>query len=125
MKHPPQTAASTSNSQSSKSGQTLVRLESNQDRDAALSQECLELVDFIKDRKLISPALVLLELYRPLVGLGDAMIIFSQPFLKFFSPQQKIFEILRDRSKVDWLIKNLDGIQSDEAQQRSRVSKGT
>ena len=44
-----------------------------------------KLLNVILERKLAAPALVMLELYRPMVGMADALIIFAQPFLKAFS----------------------------------------
>lgn len=76
--------------------------------DSKEGAELLELLNLIKDRKLIVPALLMLELYRPLVGLADALFIFSEPFLKSFSLPSKLIDPLRSRANVDFLIKQLE-----------------
>ena len=70
--------------------------------------QLLELFNIIKNKNLIAPALLMLELYRPLVGLADALMIFSEPFLKAFSLPYRLIDPLRSRDNVDLLIKQLE-----------------
>lgn len=85
-------------------------------------RERMALLEFIRDRKLQTAVQVLLELYRPLVGLGDALIIFSQPFIRMFSLQQGVLDILRSRANVDWLIAELD--RKEEIMSALKVNSG-
>ena len=78
------------------------------DRNSDVSSPVMDLLLFIRERKLVAPALVMLELYKPLAGLADALIIFAQPFLKAFSFQQRFLEVLRDRANIDFLIQELE-----------------
>ena len=78
------------------------------DRKSDVSESARELLCLIRERRLVTPALVMLELYKPLAGMGDALIIFAQPFLKAFSLQLKFLEVLRDRANIDFLILELE-----------------
>ena len=82
--------------------------ESGIEKSAEVAKSAMDLLRFIRERKLTAPALVMLELYKPLAGLGDALVIFAQPFLKAFSFQQRFLEVLRDRANIDFLIQELE-----------------
>ncbi len=73
-----------------------------------LTAEMRQFLDFIKEKKLESPAIFMLELYRPLVFLGDSLITVFNPFLTALSVPHKLITLFRDRSTVEILIEHLN-----------------
>ena len=67
---------------------------------------------YIKSRKLELPACIALELYRPIVLLGDTLLLILGPALKTFGVSEALLRLFRDRQVVEELIKRLE---SDKA----------
>lgn len=66
------------------------------------------LLRFIEERRLSAVAIICLELYRPLVGIGDCLFLMAQPMLRLLAIPQGMLECLRSREQIDWLITQLE-----------------
>ena len=66
-----------------------------------------DFLDFVKVKRLETPVIFLLELYRPLVLIGDSLITVFNPFLTALSIPQKFIKLFKDRKTVENLIEQL------------------
>ncbi|MFO7918157.1 MAG: hypothetical protein R6V13_08765 [Anaerolineae bacterium] len=67
------------------------------------------LVDIAARRKLITPTIVLLELFRPFGFLGSQCLLLLQPLLGPLSQEMgRYASLLEDREKIDRLLERLD-----------------
>lgn len=73
-----------------------------------MNQEIQQFVTYIKSRRLEVPVLFFLELYRPLVLLGDSLFTIFNPFLKALFIPDRFLNLFRDRAVLENLILELE-----------------
>ena len=74
------------------------------------------LADFVVERRLTTPALMLLESGRPLNFVGSQLLVFLSPFVTMiFAAQEydRFVRMLENRQSVDLLIESIERREND------------
>jgi hypothetical protein len=75
--------------------------------DSCLETGISEIETMIRSSRLESIALIVLELYRPLVLLGDSTMFLLDPLFKSMAMPKYVLSVFRSRQALDELIQRL------------------
>ncbi|MBQ0105658.1 MAG: hypothetical protein KBT47_06455 [Armatimonadetes bacterium] len=83
------------------------------------SEEIEEIAEFIHKKKLEVPAIVFLEINKPLCLFYSSLFLVSTPILGAFlgaERMKKLYEIMEKRENIEKLIKRIEEIAEDKQQ---------
>ncbi len=95
----------------------------------SLSEEDLAFLEkiatIIVKRGLSTPAIMFLDMYKPLSFLGSQVLAFFEPFMKMVIPKKvqydRIMNLMEKRSVIDAFIKIIDDLTSTSKRNGERI----
>ncbi len=94
----------------------------NEQQRAVIDQLCREIVR----RRLTTPALMFLEMSRPLNYVGSQALHFFMPFISAVSDAQApkhLAEFLEQRGSIDYICRQIEGVPTDAPQQAAAANQ--
>lgn len=85
-----------------------------------LESDIEKLANVVIDRGLASPAIFLLEMHKPLVGLVHAISLIASPALSILfglNKTAKLLELFKSRSNVEKLICKIEELEKNKCRQ--------